>query len=527
MTARRARPLRVVLIGYGPVGARFVEEFAPAVANGLAELTVVGAESEDAYNRVLIADYAVGAANRERLEITDTQASRATGVAIRLAEAALAIDRTRQEVVLGGDERLAYDRLIFATGARANVPTVDGLQRAQRSRHDPVASASSLDHGSGPLPRGIVAMRDLNDAQAVSPVVAEGGTIVVLGAGVLGMEFALAAAEHGADVIVVHHGETPMARNLDEHGGRMLAQAARSFGIALAPHSRVEAVQLRYDSEGAQRFDAVLCADGKYIRGDLLVLSCGVAPRIELAATAGIDCSAGILVGSDLRTWTDPDIYAIGDCAQIAAPEDADVGGGVPGAPSGLIGPGWRQAEALARTLAAEAGETSTLTHIPSPERPAVVMLKAQGIDVVAGGIHDAQPWADNGPEVSLWLDPARGSYLKTVTQDGILAGFVAVGMPRAGAELTLLFERGSEVPTDPSAFLRLDASTAATTTTNEPMSPGTTVCWCNGVTVGRITEAAHSGNDTVECIGRETRAGTGCGGCKGKIVEILAAANQ
>ncbi|MFI5061374.1 MAG: (2Fe-2S)-binding protein, partial [Actinomycetales bacterium] len=126
--------------------------------------------------------------------------------------------------------------------------------------------------------------------------------------------------------------------------------------------------------------------------------------------------------------------------------------------------------------------------------------------------------------EVSLWLDPARGGYLKTVVRDGILTGFVSVGLARAGAELTLLFERGSEAPADPSVFLRLDAPTAEAVT-SDPLAPDTTVCWCNGVTAGRITEAAQAGSDTVECVGRDTRAGTGCGGCKGRIAEILAAA--
>lgn len=529
MSAARTRPLRVVLIGYGPVGARFVEEFAPAVAAGVAELTVVGAESEDAYNRVLIAEYAVGAADRLRLEITDTPASRASGVAIRLGEAVLSVDRLRQEVALDSGETLPYDRLVFATGARANIPTLDGLQRSRRARHDLPASASTLDRGETPLPRGIVSMRDIGDAAAVLPVVAGGGTIVVLGAGVLGMEFALAAAARGAQVAIVHHGEIPMARNLDEHGGRMLALATRSQGIGLVAHSRAEGLLFRYDEDGAQRFDALLCADGKQIPGDVLVLSCGVGARTELAAAAGIACSAGILVDEQLRSWTDPDVFAIGDCAQIAAPDDADAAGRVPGAPSGLIGPGWRQASALALQLDAEARDAPApaATATASRDRPAVVMLKADGIDVVSGGEHETQPWSDADADVSVWLDPARGGYLKTVVRDGTLTGFVSVGLPRAGAELVLLFERGSEAPADPSVFLRLDAPTAESITSADPLDPDATVCWCNGVTAGRITEAARGGCDTIECVGRDTRAGTGCGGCKGRIAELLAAAGS
>lgn len=199
----------------------------------------------------------------------------------------------------------------------------------------------------------------------------------------------------------------------------------------------------------------------------------------------------------------------------------------MPGAPSGLIGPGWRQASALARRLRAEADSSTPPVDavIAMRERPSVVMLKAEGVDVVSGGEHETQPWSDEGADVSLWLDPARGGYLKTVVRDGVLTGFVSVGMSRAGAELTLLFERGSQTPDDPTVFLRLDAPSATTAPASDPLAPEATVCWCNGVTAGRIADAAHAGCETVDCIGRETRAGTGCGGCRGRITDILATA--
>ena len=450
-----------------------------------------------------------------------------------------AVDRRRQCVVLDGGETVPYDRLVFATGARANIPTLDGLERSRRDRRAVAAAAPSLDHGVEPLPAGVVAMRDLRDAELAAPVVAAGGTIVVLGAGVLGMEFALAASSRGARVVVVHHGGIPMARNLDEHGGRMLARATREVGVGLSAHSRAEAVLFHSDDDGRRRFEALLCADGKQIPGDLLVLSCGVGARTELADASGLACSAGILVDEELRSWSDPDVYAIGDCAQVASPDQADASGRVPGAPSGLIGPGWRQAADLAGRFAREAAHSggfvqrgSPEPRIPGqrsaepriPERPPVVMLKAEGVDVVSAGEFDAAPWSDDAADVSLWLDPARGAYVKTVVRDGALAGFVSVGMPRTGAELTLLFDSRGPLPPDPSALLRLDAPAAAAHTHADPLSPDATVCWCNGVSVGRILEAADAGSDTVECVGRATRAGTGCGGCKGRIAEVLAA---
>ena len=517
------RPLRIVLVGYGPVGARLVEELLPSVEAGEAELVVVGAENDDAYNRVLVAEYAVGAASRDRLDVTDTEAARAAGVDVRLGDVAVRIDRVRQRVLLSSGAELPYDRLVLATGARANIPTLDGLQHTRRERQ--AEPSAELDRGARPLPRGVVALRDLTDAEAVAPIVAGGGRIVVLGAGVLGVEFALLAAEHGAQVVVVHHGSVPMARNLDEAGGRMLSRAARALGVGMAAHARAESIGFR-DDESGRVFDGIGCADGTYIPGDLLVLSCGVGARVELAAAAGLACSAGILVDEELRSWSDPDVFAIGDCAQVASPDDAAPDGRVPGAPSGLIGPGWRQAAALARRLRAEAagGVAGPDAVVALRERSTAVMLKATGIDVVSGGDHGADPW-DADAQVTVWLDPARAAYLKTVVRDGALTGFVSVGLPHAGSELTLLFERRAALPAEPSALLRLDAADAGSLPAADPHDPDATVCWCNGVTAGRIGEAVAAGSDSVECVGRDTRAGTGCGGCKGRIAAILAAA--
>jgi assimilatory nitrate reductase electron transfer subunit len=133
----------------------------------------------------------------------------------------MSINRTRQTVSLQSGELVPYDRLVLATGARANVPTLDGLGKPK----------DGLDAAAAGLPRGVEVLRDLRDGDAIREAVKAGQRIVVLGAGVLGMELALAASEQGAEVVVVHHGDGPMARNLDTDGGRMLARAARAAGV--------------------------------------------------------------------------------------------------------------------------------------------------------------------------------------------------------------------------------------------------------------------------------------------------------
>jgi len=586
----RTSPERVVVVGYGPVGARFVDELLPLVEAGLADLTVVGAEQEHAYNRVLLADYAVGRTDRDTLDLTDGSRARAAGARILTGTNVTSVNRTIRTVSLSDGSTVPYDRLVLATGARANVPTLDGVKRVRRGLMKPGADAATLDSAEAPLPRGISALRDLADAATVLAAVQAGHRIVVLGAGVLGMEIALAAAAAGAQVCVVYHGEIPMNRNLDRGAGSVLTRSARRAGVTMVNHARAESVLFHHDEDGVERFEALICADGKQISGDLLLLSCGVGARTELAHLAGLPVSTGVLVDESLQSWADAAIHAIGDCAHVAVrPADADVGAAWNGArmapaggPSGLIGPGWRQADSLAARFTAEitagipAGRGAAITarstavvqagiaDEPGTAGPAegndggiaaggsatvaaelmvaaapgasVVMLKAEGIDVVAAGDTAADPFdvddsahahgcaaGDPAPlAVAQWADPEHGRYVKMVTRGGILTGFVCVGMPRTGAELTLLFERGSELPADRSVLLRFDGPDYDPATAGDAFAPESTVCWCNGVTVEAITASAEAGNNTVACIGSATRAGTGCGGCKGRIGEVL-----
>lgn len=535
-------PLRIVLIGYGLVGARFVEELLPEVSAGRIALTVVAGEPVEAYNRVLVAEYAVGNAELDAMLVGDRQATEAAGARVLLGVAATSIDRDARVVRCANGDELPYDRVVLATGSRANTPTLDGVERHRRDLASLGKYATKLVARDDELPEGITALRDLDDAQRVLEAVRDRRRIIVLGAGVLGLELALAAAHAGAQVCVVHHGPIPMPRNLDRGGGHVLRSALRRTGITVVAHSRAEAVGFRTDDDGTRRFDMLVTADGKQLRGDLLVLSCGVSPRNELATLAGLRTAVGVVVGPDLRSWTDPDVYAIGDCAQVVERTEETAGRrDLPGAPAGLVAPGWRQASWLAGAFAAEAAapiagdeaphaDTAGSTPLPA-ERDAIVMLKAEHVDVVAVGDVSSDPWDDDAlaprRRVAQWADPEHLRYVKMVTDGGVLTGFACVGMPRTAAELTLLYDRGGELPADRSLLLRFDGPDYDPAADADAFAPESTVCWCNGVTVGRIEESAACGNTTVECVGRDTRAGTGCGGCRGRIADVLARAAE
>ncbi|SDH96161.1 assimilatory nitrate reductase (NADH) beta subunit [Arthrobacter subterraneus] len=512
---------RVVVVGFGPVAARFIDVLEPSLAYGAVQLTVIGSEPEAAYNRVLVADVGVGRTSPSAIALSDAARLASLGAEVLLGSGVRRIDRARRQVQLDDGTVRPYDRLVLCTGARPVIPYLAGLNP------DPLHPT---------LPAGVTALRDLADARSLRSVVERRGDVVILGGGILGLEAASAAAEEGARVTVVHHGDYPLARSIDDGGGRVLASALRSQGVRLV--SGAKAVALEHSDGGA--FTALRLDDGRLVSGDLLVLSCGVRPRVELAEGAGLPVDTGILVGHSLQAHHDEHIYAIGDCAEVRCTSVgcADCQGNT--APSGLIGPGWKQAEWLAEAFAGALGAdaagpsgsveplgsdfSSTGARYVEAALPPVLMLKARGLDAVVAGDVSADPWAaqEDGTAVALWADPQQGSYAKMVTRGGVLQGLVCVGLPRAAAELVLLFESGAVLPADRSALLRLDGAEAAAAPSSLAADPAGIVCRCAGVSRGSIEQAAVVGCSSVAEVSASTRAGTGCGGCHSDIRAII-----
>ncbi|MHA7155737.1 FAD-dependent oxidoreductase [Arthrobacter sp. TMN-50] len=491
-------PERIVVVGFGPVAARLVEHLEPLVAAGKIAVTVIGQETDAAYNRVLVADVAVGRSREAAIGLADPAALRALGVDIRLGTRVARVDRPARQVLLDGGEAIPYHRLVFATGSRPILPCLEGMD----------------DGGSQALPAGVSFLRDLDDARALATALASRERIVVLGGGILGIEAALAAAEEGGRVTLVHHGRSPMERLLGE-GALVLAAALRNAGIAVVAGTST-GVHL---VDG--RFAGLNLADGTRVDGGRLVLACGVRPRTELAEGCGLDVADGVLVDHTLRAVDTEGIWAIGDCAEVrcrisscpACTEDT--------APQGLIGPGWQQADYLGLAWAAEFAAAPAPTVGLPERRDAVLVLKARGVDAVTAGETDADPWAvQPGLAVAVWADPGHGRYVKMVTRDGVLTGLVCVGMPRTGAELVLLFERGSELPADRSSLLRLDSAEGAVAAI--PPGPDATLCRCAGVTRGTVADSVVNGCASVPDVSASTRAGTGCGGCHEDIKAVI-----
>jgi 3-phenylpropionate/trans-cinnamate dioxygenase ferredoxin reductase subunit len=274
-----------VIVGAGLAGAKAAETLRTEGYDG--RVVLIGAESERPYERPpLSKGLLLGSASRESVFVHSADWYASHDVELRTGTTVDAIDRDRQEVRTADGERLGYDKLLLATGARP--------------RPLPVTGAG---HG------GVLYLRTLADSDRIAAVATEGAHLVVIGAGWIGLEVAAAARQRGARVTVVESLDLPLQRVLGDEMASVFAELHHAHGVDLHFRARVTAVAP----------DSVSLADGTVFNADAVLVAIGVSPDVVLAEQAGLSVDNGVLVDASLRT-DDPNIYAAGDLANVAHP---------------------------------------------------------------------------------------------------------------------------------------------------------------------------------------------------------------
>ncbi|MBF8175696.1 NAD(P)/FAD-dependent oxidoreductase [Streptomyces olivaceus] len=406
---------RVVVIGAGLAGVTLARHLGELGTPAL----VVGDEEHRPYNRVLLAEVLAG---RYGPEVTALPAP-----AGLLRGRVAGIDRAGRTVRCADGSVIAYDTLVLATGSNAVLPPLRGLYTRDRE-----------------LPEGVHAFRTMDDCLGLSKAVRPGVRAVVIGGGLLGVSAARALAVRGAQVVLAQQSERLMERQLDPTASALVRRHLEGLGVEVHTECRVRDVR---SVGGAVR--SVELADGYALGADLVVLACGVRPRVGLAREAGLDVGKGVVVDDELRT-SDPHIRAIGDCAQHADRV------------YGLAAPALEQAGVLAALLAGDgtARYTGTraltrltltgLTGLTGPEGP--LRGPDTPFDLAAFGETDPRP----GDDVVQLADATRGTYRKVVVRDDRLVGGVLVGELGTVGALARAWEGAEPLPSDGGPLLHL-----------------------------------------------------------------------
>nr|WP_298411423.1 FAD-dependent oxidoreductase [uncultured Halomonas sp.] len=256
-------------------------------------ITLITADSGDDYSKPLLSTGFAKKISPEKLVARSAlQVADELQAVVRTHTRVDAIDTRTAELVIGA-ERLAYGELVLATGASSR-PSFD----IPESLHGRAFTINDLD--------------DYRGFHAALMALDRPGRVAIVGAGLVGCEYANDLRAGGHEVIMIAPEDTPLIRLLPEPLGRVLGEAFIDLGIDMKLGRVLEKLQ------GDDGSAALTLDDGQSLKADLVLIATGLTPRLELARQAGLEVSAeGIHTDRYLRT-TVPNIYALGDGACVA-----------------------------------------------------------------------------------------------------------------------------------------------------------------------------------------------------------------
>jgi len=465
----------IVVVGHGMVGHRFCEALRQRDPKRQWRVVVFGEEPRAAYDRVGLTQFF---AHRDatRLGLAKPEVYQEWGIELFIGERVVRIDRTRQEVETSRGRRVSWTVLVLATGSFPFVPPVAGTELT-----------------------GVFLYRTIDDLERILAYAERCRSAVVIGGGLLGLEAAKAVYDLGLETHVVEFAPRLMPRQLDEAGGRLLQEKIEALGVRVHVNKATRAIV------GKQCVEAVEFADGSRLPADMVLLSCGIRPRDELAREAGLTVgpAGGVVVDDELRT-SDPRIFAIGEVAVHR------------GTIYGLVAPGYEMAEVLAANLC---GEKRTFEGSDLSAK-----LKLLGVDVASFGSIDPRQGAARSV---VFEDPFAGVYRRLFfnAEGKRLLGGILVGDAEDYSTLRALVRSGGPLPAPPGSLAqgarpRADGKSVTATA----LADSATVCACHNVTKGQICAAIREKQLLrIEDVKASTRAGTGCGGCTPLVQDLLA----
>lgn len=465
---------RLVVVGAGMAAARLLEELRPGEGLARWDVTWIGEEPSEPYNRVLLSSLLQGKQKKEEMLLQPADWGLRHGIHSLFGHRVERIDREKR-LVFTEDRTVPYDRLVLATGSRPLLPPISGLQGRD-----------------GALRPGVFAFRTMEDCERILAASRSARRAVVIGGGLLGLEAAYGLLAHELEVHVVHLAGHLMEQQLDPGAGAVLRDLLQRQGISIHLHANTQAIL-----GTGEKPEAVRLSDGATLDADLIVLAAGIRPNGELAKGCGLPVGRGILVDDQLRSPADPAVHAIGECAEHE------------GRVYGLVAPAWEQARVLADLLA------DRNPHSRYRGSRIATQLKVSGIDLTVFGENEPRHPDD---EVFQYAEPKAGVYKKLLLRGGRLVGAILLGESAKGAELLSFFEQETPIPS-PQALL---FGSAQGVSPAPAPSDDQRICFCHSVSKRQLRQAVEGGCSTLRELCEQTRAATGCGSCKPEVKRLL-----
>ena len=465
---------RLIVIGNGPVGHKFLETLVESGTADQFDITVFGEEPLPAYDRVHLTAW-FETRDAKDLNMVAEGFYSDNNIKVLSNEKIVAIDRDHKSVKSETGLVTYYDKIILATGSFPFVPPVPGHDR----------------------PNTFV-YRTIADLEAITKA-AETATVgTVVGGGLLGLEAAKAIMDLGLKTHVVEFAPRLMAVQVDDGGGAMLRGKIEELGVSV--HTEKNTLQI-IDGDDANH--KMCFADGEELETDIIVFSAGIRPQDELGRQAELEIGerGGIVINDNCQT-SDPSIYAIGEVALW--------GGRI----FGLIAPGNTMAVAAAEHISNSGDSTFTGADMSTK-------LKLMGVDVASiGDAHGNTP----GSLSYSYINQVDGVYKKIVVckDRKQLLGAVLVGDAEDYSNLLQFALNKMELPEQPDSMILPSIDGGGFALGADALPDTAVICSCNNVTKADLVTAVANGDNTLGALKTSTKAATGCGGCAALTTQVL-----
>ena len=264
---------RLVVIGNGMAGARFVEEVLARRGGDLFEIVMFGDEPYGNYNRILLSGVLSGTHDPQDIFINPLSWYEENNVKLHAGVRVTGIDRTGKKVYGAGGVTEEYDKLVIATGSTPFVPPVEGISSAE-----------------GGFREGVFVFRTLDDCDGIIKYATGVRKAAVIGGGLLGLEAARGLLNLGLEVHVVHLMSHLMEVQLDPPAGAVLKRTLEQMGVHVHLEKATTAVL------GNGHVTGLAFKDGSTLDCDMVVVSAGIRPNASLAKQSGLKVVRGIVV---------------------------------------------------------------------------------------------------------------------------------------------------------------------------------------------------------------------------------------
>ena len=463
---------RVIVVGNGMVGHKFIEYLLQAPNRHQYSVTAISAEPRLAYDRVQLSAYFSGA-TADDLALTQPAYYEENGVDFVLNDKVQSIDTKSQTLTTASGATHTYDKLVLATGSYPFVPPIPGREG---------------EH--------CLVYRTIEDLEAITASAKQSKIGVVVGGGLLGLEAANALKNLGLQTHVVEFAPRLMAVQLDEGGGNLLRKKIEALDVTVHTEKNTQEIVAGETCRYRMNF-----SDGSFLETDMILFSAGIRPQDELAKQSGIAIGerGGIIVDNNCLTST-PNVYAIGECALW--------GGKI----FGLVAPGYQMAKVASDHVC---GGSAQFTGADMSTK-----LKLLGVDVASiGDAHAKTP----GCLSYTYHDEVGQIYKRLIisADKKLVLGAVLVGEVEAYGNLLQMMLNGIALPENPEALILPNFGDLPVMGV-DALPDSAQICSCNDVSKGAICAAVQNGCMTMGDIKAQTAASTSCGGCTALVKQVM-----